>query len=255
MNHPTIITATPTTLTDGLAYALSPDAAVLLMDDGSARILDMADRFYAVPPIGALMLVQTLQHGREAAARHVARAYGVAVARVTDDLNRLLAPLEQAGVILPSGCRRRQRRGPLAGLAARLVQVALRRSPLGVRAPALLTLATLSLRLFGWSATLAAWRQQFPLRPGVVAPHTADETARAIDEAVCSAAAANPLGVACKERGLCCWALARSAGLPAELVIGVERFPLVGHCWCEVGPRILSDHPENVACYLPVLRY
>jgi hypothetical protein len=256
MNYPTVLTAKTSVPADGQEYSLSPDTAMLLMDDGSARILDMADRFYALPPIGAIMLVRTLQRGRAAAAQEVADACGVALDRVQDDLDGLLAPLEQASVLRRSGKGRGQRRPLVAGLAASLLHGVLRRMPslLG-RAAALLTLARLSLRLFGWSATLAAWRREFPLRSGVMSPHEAHEKIQAIDEAVWSAAAANPFGVACKERGLCCWALARVAGLPAELVIGVEPFPLLGHCWCEVGSHVLSDRPDNVACYLPVLRY
>jgi hypothetical protein len=256
MNNPTVLTATTTVRADGQEHSLSADTAVLLMDDGSARILDMADRFYALPPIGALMLVRTLQHGRAAAAQQVAEAYGVAKDRVQGDLNCLLAPLEQTGVLRQSADGSGQWRASVAGLAARLLHSVSRRLPsLQARAAAHLTLARISLRLFGWSATLATWRRRFPLCSRNLSPHEADETARAIDEAVCSAAAANPFGVACKERGLCCWALARVAGLPAELVIGVEPFPLIGHCWCEVGSRVLSDRADNVACYLPVLRY
>jgi hypothetical protein len=118
----------------------------------------------------------------------------------------------------------------------------------------LLSTAKLSIRLFGWVRTVAAWQRRFPAAGSLIADGT-EAAARGIDEAVCSAAAINPLGVACKERALACWALARTAGLPATLVIGIDLFPLTGHCWCEVGPWIVSDHPDNVTRYIPALRY
>jgi hypothetical protein len=109
--------------------------------------------------------------------------------------------------------------------------------------------------MLGWPRTIAIWRRLFPVRPLERLAPAAEALAHAIDDAVCTAAAWNPFGVACKERALSCWALARGAGLPATLVIGVELFPFSGHCWCEAGPWVLSDHAENCVPYLPILRY
>jgi hypothetical protein len=61
--------------------------------------------------------------------------------------------------------------------------------------------------------------------------------------------------MACKERALCCWALARAAGLAATLVVGLQLFPLAGHCWCEVGSWTLSDDRARCDLYTPVIRY
>jgi Transglutaminase-like superfamily len=248
----TILTAKQSKTANGSEYCLAPDAAVIVMPDGSARVLDMADRIYAVPPVGAMMLRETLQHGPILAAEAVAAAYGAPLPRVEADLRQFLTPLEQRGILL-RGASRRPRGALAAGLMVRLVKSMLGALPsLKARAGALLTLARLSFRLFGWTGTVAAWRRCFPLRAGSA---EVEARAGAIDDAVCAAAAGNLFGVACKERALTCWALARSEGLPASLVIGIELYPIAGHCWCEIGSRIVSDHPENCARYTPALRY
>jgi hypothetical protein len=43
-----------------VAYFLPPDVILVTVDDGSARLLDMAGGFHAVPAVGALMLKETL---------------------------------------------------------------------------------------------------------------------------------------------------------------------------------------------------
>jgi hypothetical protein len=68
-------------------------------------------------------------------------------------------------------------------------------------------------------------------------------------------ASGHPLPMACKERALACWLLLRWEGLAARLVVGLEFFPLVGHCWCEVGSLVLSDYPDHCEFYTPVLNY
>jgi hypothetical protein len=258
MSTQTILCRQQAATHNDLEYSLTPDAAVILMADGSARILDMADRFYAVPPVATLMLQQTLQHGLASAVQRVAAEYDVARSQAEDDLRRFLATLEKRGIL------RRNRGGggrgsdglPKKCLAAGMLNLTLGWMPsLKAQAAALLTAAKLCLGSLGWTRTVAAWRRQFPIRPVCLSPHQAETRARAIDDAVCSAAAWNPFGVACKERALSCWVLARTAGLPAALVIGVELFPLSGHCWCEAGPWIVSDHAENCVSYVPALRY
>jgi Transglutaminase-like superfamily len=252
MKNPTILTAQQTAAAS--EYSLAPDAAILLMDDGSARILHMGDSFFAVPAVGALMLQETLQQGQTAAAQHVAHSYEVALANVETELRTFLADLERRGIL-----RRREgtvgRTTTAVALAAGILKVLLRVSCRQARAATLLNLAKLSFRLFGWTQTVMAWQHAFPRRDKSLSPREQESAAIAIDAAVCQAAAGNLLGVACKERALSCWALARMTGMPANLVIGVELYPLAGHCWCEVDSRVISDYADNVARYLPVLRF
>jgi hypothetical protein len=259
MSSATIITATPTRRNAAVRYSLAQDAAMILMDDGSARVLDMAGRFYTLAPAGALMLQETLTHGAAWAAGHVAEVHGEQLSRVQADLDRLLADMTSRGILRQGDASaRRPRLLSATRWASWVLTVVFGLMPwLKKRPTALLGLAKISFGLFGWTATLSAWRRHFPLRAPSPCdnPLDAAAAARAIDEAVRNAAARQLLGVACKERALCCWALARAAGLPATLVIGVELFPLAGHCWCEIGPWTVSDDRDSCKRYTPVLRY
>jgi hypothetical protein len=120
-----------------------------------------------------------------------------------------------------------------------------------MRATAILILSRLSYALFGWKATVAAWTARFPEAQG-----TADALkAREIDMVVRRACARNWVGADCKERALSCFTLARAAGRPASLHIGVALSPLGGHCWCRIGEHLVSDDAERCARFLPVFRY
>lgn len=69
------------------------------------------------------------------------------------------------------------------------------------------------------------------------------------------AAANHPISVACKERALCSWSLARAAGLHASIIVGVFLFPIAGHCWCKVGTQTLGDDQERCDEFTPVARW
>jgi hypothetical protein len=119
----------------------------------------------------------------------------------------------------------------------------------------LLGLARLSFAAFGWTPTVAVWRNahaHFPVRQ---VGESDPEIIGALDQAVSAAAASHLVAVACKERALCSWALARAAGLHAAIVVGVELFPIVGHCWCEAGAHTLGDDRERCDGFTPVARW
>ena len=82
-----------------------------------------------------------------------------------------------------------------------------------------------------------------------------EPTVQTIDAAVRGAASRHAFSVECKERSLSCWSLARAAGLPATVVLGINLFPVAGHCWCESGPWTLSDYEDRCQNFTPVVRY
>jgi Transglutaminase-like superfamily len=233
-------------------YALAPDAALVVLDDSDAFVLDMAGAFHAVTPIGALMLRRTLEAGPDAAAEEVAASYGAEPARVRRDLQHLLDDMTARGMLRRPGAPvPRQQRSRMAGLLALLAALALRVVPApSLRAAALLLLARCSFALCGWTATFAAWKARLQ-RP--TAEAVAD--AAAIDRLVRAVAPHLWLGVDCKERALTCWTMAQQAGLSAVLVVGIRPHPLSAHCWCETATRIISDESVNCARYLPVFAY
>ncbi len=240
-------------------YVLAPDVILVTVEDGSARLLDMAGSFHAVPEVGARMLKETLAHGPDAAAAHIAQDYGVVPRQVRDDLAVFLRDLEDKGLVCSARSRgSRRRRG--FGLASLVLTPALRalhrvRSS-KTKSRALLALARFSFALFGWTRTIAVWQEAhagFPARP---AGESNAETLKAVDTAVREAAAGHPVAVACKERALTAWSLARAAGLDASVVVGIALFPIVGHCWCEAGAQTLGDgSARDHHCYTPVARW
>ena len=141
-----------------------------------------------------------------------------------------------------------------AGAVAALARISLRVLPSArFQAGAALSLAKLSFAVFGWSATVDAWAKRFVRR--VAATSEAGDAAERIDRTVREASVRNLFGSNCKERALVCTAMARDAGLPAQLVIGVEFYPLEGHCWCEIAGTIISDDPATCRRFVPVFRY
>jgi len=240
-------------------YFLPSDVILVTVDDGSARLLDMAGSFHAVTAVGARMLKETLANGAAAAATRIAADYGVDRQQVQNDLAVYLGDLEKQGLL----CRERSRRGRPGdggGLARLLLRPWLEATHRLLRSPeakarSLLALARLSCALFGWTRTIAVWKDahaRFSARP---AGERDGETIKALDRAVRAAVASHPVSVACKERSLCSWALARAAGLNASVVVGVFLFPIAGHCWCEAGSQLLGDDQERCIEFTPVARW
>jgi Transglutaminase-like superfamily/Coenzyme PQQ synthesis protein D (PqqD) len=250
-----LLTQKPTLAHADPAYVLAPDVILLPAPDGTARLLDLGGQFHAVSATGTRMLKEILEGGTEDTVRRCADYYRVSPEQVRADLAVFTRQLEKQRLIsLSSGPAPRRRRaifaslllGPALGLVCLL--------PRRCRAVVLLALARLSVRLFGWSRTVTVWKRCHRAGPPVSVAGR-EELARAIDEEVRRAAGGHPCKVECKERALCCWGLARRAGLPATLVVGINLFPLAGHCWCECGPWIVGDNRDRCEGYTPVVSY
>jgi hypothetical protein len=239
-------------------YFLPSDVIFVTIGDGSARLLDMSGSFHAVSAMGVRMLQETLANGSATAAQRIAEDYAVPRQQVQSDLSAFLRELESRDLLRRQGGRLR-RSGSLAParlLLRPLLHAAhrLARSP-ERSAHALLALARLSFVLFGWSRTVAVW-QEVHARFATRRPGEGDaEAIQALDGAVRAAVASHPIAVACKERALCAWSLARAAGLSATLVVGIDLFPIAGHCWCEVGAQPLGDDRDRCDRFTPVARW
>lgn len=247
-------------VTEQPQYVLALDVILVPVQDGTARLLDMSGRFYAVSALGARMLQDTLAQGTAAAVRSIAAQYRVDTTQVQRDVDTFLHELAKARLICHP-LRRGRGRQASSIVTSLLLLPTLRgiyrcTPSLRSRAWALLTLARLALPLFGWARTVAVW-QQFHRQQRTEKPSLPAGAARitAIDEAVRAAAARHLLTMECKERAVCCWSLARAAGLPATLVVGINVFPLHGHCWCEIDHWIISDDRDRCARFHPVVTY
>lgn len=234
-------------------FLLKEDVVVVFAQDDSARLLDMAGEFHAISAVGAAMLREALNQDLERAARTLAEQYRTPEDVIRQDLLEFVTELENVGLLRRRGNTNRRPKWQqwttgILGAALWLLQARFG-SPVR-RATRLMTLARISCRLFGWSRTVAAWQRAFSMRKSPTS-----YSAQEIDEFVRAAAACHILTVECKERGLACWALLRQAGVAAECVVGINLFPLEGHCWCEAGSIILSDYPDRCQTFFPVLRY
>jgi Transglutaminase-like superfamily len=54
----------------------------------------------------------------------------------------------------------------------------------------------------------------------------------------------------CLQRSAVATVLLRRAGLPAEMVIGIQPIPFRAHSWVEVAGRIVNDKPYTSAMYV-----
>jgi hypothetical protein len=231
------------------------------VDDGSARLLDLGGEFHALPETGAEMLKGVLEKGVAATVRDLSAQYDADEAleqRIAADLKALVERLKNLRLIH----HRQTERTPKSqrGLISLLLHLWLRwvlrgRRPWNRKAARLMTLARLSFWCWGWAGTVARWRQCLPAVDQAPSAARQEELAQAIDGAVRESAASHVLQMACKERGLVCWTLLRSAGVPAKLVVGLDLYPLAGHCWCELGNRAFSDFPDRCESFTPVVRY
>jgi hypothetical protein len=235
------------------ACVLGPDVVFVVIDDRTGRLLDLGGHFHALSVVATDMLLQVLNGPLAVAAEAVATRYRAPIDQVAADLMELLDDLEHRGLIRPAGTTPRRRLSSrLAGLLLPAAVRSILALPLSGRAKAtlLLGLAHRSIPLFGWPGTVAAWR-----RVGVAPAGESAGRIEEIDEAVRAAANRHVLNTECKERGLVCWLMLRSAGVAARLTVGIDLYPFSSHCWCEAGGRILSDFADRCQRYTAVATY
>jgi hypothetical protein len=240
-------------------YMLVSSSILLLVDDGSARLLDLGGTFFAMNPTGAAMLFETLRAGFATAARRVAAEYHSELEQVRIDLRAFLGHLERNRLIYRAGADpgARRRAGLLARHAIRPHLYCIDHWIQSVpgKARALLALAYLSIRLFGWPRTVEAWQDYHQRNLARSLLPTVKHVTTVVDDAVRSMAACHLFNVECKERALSCWSLLRSAGLSPKLVVGVDLYPFASHCWCQLDEMVLSDYEDRCNNYAPVWTY
>ncbi len=239
-------------------YVLAEDVILLPVEDGTARLLDLSGEIYSLPGTGAALLQGVLERGVHAAVGEVADQYKADPKQVRADCDAMLRDFENKGMVYRRDKRpvKHRIRRPLAWLLMAMVLPLVKGGVLSLRSRAwmMLAVARVSLALLRWTPTLEAWERFWRLS---AKDGAADERAiaQAVDDAVRGAAVKHWFRVECKERALCCWAMARAAGLPAELIVGVQFFPFAGHCWCEAGPLTMSDDRTRIDLFRPVVRY
>jgi Transglutaminase-like superfamily len=263
MNKTTAIreVLTASLATDGEAgeYQLAPDAVLAIVWDGSSRLIDVGGNCYGLPAVSTLMLASTLREGVDGAVARVALLCAVRPERVRADLTVFLANLARQGLLTRPTHRgnrlnwlHRLKVWPFAAVMKRL----LRESPSDVLpARALLIGAYACLKALGWAQTIKLWQETMATWPQAAEGAADPMRVKAIRQAVRDAISQSLFPVDCKARALCCWAMLRSAGQWARLVVGIDLFPFLGHCWCESASRGRDDDQDRSGRFTPVLDY
>ncbi len=113
------------------------------------------------------------------------------------------------------------------------------------------------LLLFDWIARFKnfpgvyRWVDSTPIgRQKVTSSAAIEQTSAAINLA-CSL---YPKTAACLQRSAVMALMLRRRGVPAQMVIGVQRFPFRSHAWIEAGGVVLNERPTVREMYMEIDR-
>jgi hypothetical protein len=88
--------------------------------------------------------------------------------------------------------------------------------------------------------------QNWPVARRPVVPGTDERVRKAIERACVW----YPKTSLCLPRSAVATCLLRDAGIPAQLVVGVQKIPFKAHAWVEVAGRVVNDKPEVQSEYM-----
>lgn len=240
-------------------YCLAPQVIFLQIQDGSARLLDLGGNFYTISQMGARMLYETLKVGTVTAAERIATEYHTELSCVQHDLHAFLHDLENKRLIYNNktfkGAKKFSDIIPLLTLLPLLRCISVCPTSLEKKTWALLMLAAVSIRLFGWPKTIESWHAYLQKHTHGNPTTALEQSVKDIDKVVCTIAASHPFHVECKERALSCWWLLSAGGFSPRLVLGVTLFPLACHCWCEAGQFAINHDQDQYEQFTPIRSY
>lgn len=227
----------------------------LFTQDETTQILDFQQgKFYALDPIAYLMVSLVLEKGFENTVTQITQKYETSREQITTDLRLLLSQLEYKKLIISpekaqKDLRFNQFKKWLNLLAIGLLQAIASlfrklynssQNPNQFTVNLLLSLSWISFRLLGWSRTLSLW-QTWHKSQEIITLNQLEETLQHVDILVREASANKLfLPVVCKERALVGYHLLRVFyGLPAYLIVGINRHPFQLHAWVECDGKII----------------
>src|SRR5271166_4017488 len=145
-------------------YRLAKNVVLLMVKDGTARLLDLEGGFYATTVTGARILEAVLQQGADLACQTLAAEFRIDARKLKADMDLFLLALQRKRLLVAPHSKRLQRRSPTKLCSWLMVPIlyianrALRKSP-EKRAGTLLTVAYAATRLFGWTNTVGIWKR------------------------------------------------------------------------------------------------
>jgi len=239
--------------TNSIQFVLKPDSALVALDDGSGRLLDLNGSFFALSPSATEVLQAVLRSGNQHAAQEIAARYQLEPPAAAAMVESLTTSLQKSGVIVRHTSEQPGDNGISRKLQGRLIWLANRLAPvLALRIWLLLALAYFSIRIQGWPRTLEIWKG---MKNSFLPGSQKLPSAEAMCEKIRRTVASHILPVNCKERSLLCWSLLRAAGIETQLIVGIDFFPFSSHCWCESDGDVVCDFPGRCANYHPIFIY
>jgi len=236
----------------GCGYKLNPNVAFVLAPDGSGRLFDLENLFYALSPVAARMVQEAIKQDRTTAISLLAKSYGTEKTVIAKDYDALLRDLQERGLISPSSGPFGSNLPPPRILCVILVPLLriIQRLPLKARARMLMGVAHVMLQFWGWNTTIYAWLEA----------HRALDARREYGTStICLAtravAARHVLPISCKERALSAWSLCAMEGIKASITLGISLFPLASHCWCWTEEECLSDFSDRCEGFTAIRVY
>ncbi|MBD2521407.1 lasso peptide biosynthesis B2 protein [Nostoc sp. FACHB-133] len=258
------------------SYSLNQDV-FLFVQDGIAQILDFErGQFYGLDKVATLMVLLVLEKGVEETVNELTKIYEVTEENIRSDLNKLLQDLEQKNLFVTEikthnyifnlihSCSRETSKIFNKTLLLLLKTVSAifhnlfnpEPTPNRLTVELLLSLSWLSFRLLGWSRTISLWQHWHRAISPTDTTVTTD-VIQTVDQIVRETAASKLfLPMVCKERSLVGYHLLRTFyGLPATLVIGIDRYPFQIHAWVECNGLVVTDELAHCQPFTPVVRY
>jgi hypothetical protein len=240
------------------AIESGPDVVVARATDGTCRLVDLDGNICVLDADAARLFDDILSAGPAAAACGLARHHRVDVALVERDVTAFVEALRRERLVgpdtVPRSWARAARRSGATAVAWALSTFDRAGGPPQWRATVHLAVARASVAAFGWARTAEAWDRGNPAAPHGI-PETESGELRTMVQALRERSRRSLLRPECKELSLACLAMARSGGLPAELVVGLRPVPLRAHAWVELHGRPLLDDAAALAQFAPLARY
>ena len=249
-------------------YALNVNV-VLSKEEDLVYMLDFDNgQFYALDQMAGLMLSLVLEKGYQSAIVNISADYEVSQEQIKKDLDELIVQLHAKNLIHSTDQSHTQDNNIIIRFINNILKkklliiTELCRKTINPQADInhtsvnlLLTLSWLSFRILGWNKTLSLWRQWHGQTLAIM-PENLQEILQNIDKTIRTSAASKLLlPIVCKERALVGYQVLHTFyQLPAELVLGIQKYPLHIHAWVECQGMIVTDEPAHCQTYTPIWR-
>lgn len=238
-------------------YILRPDVLCVEVWDGTSRVIDFGGESFGLNVTATRMLTTTLTLGSTAAIQQLFASSVISEEQICEDHASLFGDLVRRGVVQRKEMSQSNSnlKGFLPYVGGKLVESCCIRAATSRSALiTLMTLGSIYVRCFGWAKTLRLWRRA--VHNATAARVSGLEISIAqFSSNVKNALASCPVPVDCKVRALTSASVLSAAGMPAEIVIGIDLFPFLGHCWCECEGTAIADRIDRCTRFTPVIRH